>query len=178
MDKKEIIFTGLGGQGIVKSGVILAEAAVLEGKHVVQTQNYGPESRGGCCRADVIIADQDISYPRVNNADIILALSQKGLEKFKDCSKPEAMIIADETLEVGDIKNCRKFNIIKYTEEILKNPQAINMLCLGILASVTNLVSYDALKKAICDNVPKSSIDKNLLAFQAGIDMTEQTLKN
>lgn len=173
MDKKEIIFTGLGGQGIVKSGVILAEAAVLEGKHVVQTQNYGPESRGGCCRADVIIADKDISYPRVNSADIILALSQKGLDKFIKYSKEDAMIIADENIDIEENKNCRKFNIVKYTEDILKNPQSINMLCLGILAATTNLVGYDALKQAICENVPKASIDKNLLAFEAGVNMVE-----
>jgi len=86
MDKREIIFTGLGGQGIVKAGIILAEAAVIEGMHVVQTQNYGPESRGGCCRSDVIIWDKDISYPRVDNADIILALSQSGFDKFKNHS--------------------------------------------------------------------------------------------
>lgn len=176
MCKKEIIFTGLGGQGIVKSGVILAEAAVLEGKHVVQTQNYGPESRGGCCRADVIIADNDICYPRVNNADVIFALSQKGLDKYIECSKKDAVVIVDETLNVGKLKNYKKFNIIKYTEEVLKNPQAINMLCLGILASITKLVGHDALKQAIAENVPKSSIDKNLTAFEAGINMVAGAL--
>ena len=171
MDRKEIILTGLGGQGIVKSGVILAEAAVLEGKHVVQTQNYGPESRGGCCRADVIISNDDIYYPRVSNADILFALSQKGLDKFLQCSKEDAIIIADENLQVEGNKNCKKYDIVKYSEEVLNNPQSINMLCLGILAATTKMVSYEAFKQAICENVPKSSIDKNLLAFQAGIDM-------
>lgn len=173
MDKKEVIFTGLGGQGIVKSGVILAEAAVIDGKHVVQTQNYGPESRGGCCRADVIIADQDICYPRVKSADIVFALSQKGLDKFISHSKPNAMIIADESIDVSHVRNYKKFNIIKYTEETLKNPQGVNMLSLGILAALTKLVSYNALKKAICENVPKASIDKNLSAFEAGYNMVK-----
>lgn len=171
MDKKQIIFTGLGGQGIVKSGVILAEAAVIDRKHVIQTQNYGPESRGGCCRADVIISENDICYPRVTNADIIFALSQKGLDKFIKCSKKEAMIIVDENIDVRNIKNYRRFNIAKYTEDVLKNPQSINMLCLGIFTEITKIVSYEALKEAICKNVPKFSIDKNLLAFEAGINM-------
>lgn len=174
MDKQEIIFTGLGGQGIVKSGVILAEAAVLEGKHVVQTQNYGPESRGGCCRADVIIADKDICYPRVNNADIIFALSQKGFDEFIGYSKKDAVVIADESIDIKNTKNCLKFNIIKYTEEVLQNPQSINMLSLGILAAVTKIVDFENIKKAICDNVPKPSINKNLLAFQAGVNMASE----
>lgn len=171
MDKKQIIFTGLGGQGIVKSGVILAEAAVIDGKHVIQTQNYGPESRGGCCRADVIISEGDICYPRVTNADIIFALSQKGLDKFIKYSKKEAMVIVDENIDVRHIKNYRRFNIAKYTEDVLKNPQSINMLCLGIFTEITKVVSYEALKEAICRNVPKLSIDKNLVAFEAGINM-------
>lgn len=171
MDRKEIILTGLGGQGIVKFGVILAEAAVLERKHVVQTQNYGPESRGGYCRSDVIISNEEIYYPRVSNADILFALSQEGLDKFLQCSKEDAIIIVDENLQVEGNKKCRKYDIVKYSEEILKNSQSINMLCLGILAEATKMVSYEAVRQAICGNVPKSSIDKNLLAFQAGINL-------
>lgn len=176
MYKKEIIFTGVGGQGIVKAGVILAEAAVLEGKHVVQTQNYGPESRGGSCRADVIIASDDIYYPRVGNADVIFALSQAGFNKFIEYSKDNAVIIVDETVDVGDLKKCSRFKIVKYTEEILKNPQGINMICLGILAAMTKLVGYNSLRQAIRENVPKFSIDKNLTAFEAGITMVEGCL--
>jgi len=171
MNKKEIIFTGLGGQGIVKSGVILAEAAVLEGKHVVQTQNYGPESRGGCCRADVIISDEDICYPRVEKADIILALSQSGLDKFKNFCDEDTMIITDNSIDISEEKNVRKFDIFNCTEKVLENTQAINILCLGILAALTNDIDYENIEKAICDNVPKSSIEKNLLAFNTGVNM-------
>jgi 2-oxoglutarate ferredoxin oxidoreductase subunit gamma len=171
MDRKEIILTGLGGQGIVKFGVILAEAAVLERRYVVQTQNYGPESRGGYCRTDVIISNEEIYYPRVSNADILFALSQEGLDKFLQCSKEDAIIVVDENLQVEGNKKCRRYSIVKYSEEILKNSQSINMLCLGILAETTKMVSYEAFRQAICENVPESSIDKNLLAFQAGINM-------
>lgn len=171
MSKKEILFTGLGGQGIVKSGVILAQAAVLEGKHVVQTQNYGPESRGGCCRADVIISDSDICYPKVEKADVILALSQGGLDKFSALAKEDTIIITDKTIESKDEKNILKFDIFKCIDNVLKNPQGINILCLGILAAVTRDIEYKNLEKAICDNVPKKTIEKNLLAFNTGINM-------
>lgn len=169
MDKKEIILTGLGGQGIVKSGIILAEAAVLEGKHVVQTQNYGPESRGGCCRADVIISNDDIYYPRVSNANIIIALTQSGYDKFKEQASEEAMIIVDDSVEVEEADTCVKLPIVKTSEDELKNPQSINMVCLGALAALTNILQYENLKKAIAENVPKATIEKNLLAFDKGI---------
>lgn len=173
MDKREIIFTGLGGQGIVKSGIILAEAAVLEGRHVVQTQNYGPESRGGSCRADVIIWDKDISYPRVDSADIILALSQSGFDKYKANTSEDTIVIADETVNIEGVNNGVKLPLIKAAEDELKNPQSINMLCLGALAAITKLVDYESLKKAISDNVPKATIDKNMIAFHKGVEMGE-----
>ncbi|MGG7163168.1 2-oxoacid:acceptor oxidoreductase family protein [Clostridium ihumii] len=173
MSKKEILFTGLGGQGIVKSGVILAEAAVLEGKHTIQTQNYGPESRGGCCRADVIISDNDICYPRVENPDIILALSQSGLDKFIKNADENTIIITDNSIDAPNKKNVRKFDIFNCTENVLKNSQAINILCLGILAALTKEINYKNIEKAICDNVPKSTINKNLDAFNAGINMVD-----
>lgn len=178
MSKKEIIFTGLGGQGIVKSGVILAEAAVLQGKHVIQTQNYGPESRGGCCRADIIISDEDICYPRVEKVDVILALTQKGLDEFIGYSNDDTLIITDNSIDVVGKENIRKFDIFKYTEEVLKNPQAINILCLGILSALTNEINYENMKKAICDNVPKSTIERNLLAFDKGIGMVNSVNLN
>lgn len=171
MSKREIIFTGLGGQGIVKSGVILAEAAVLEGKHTIQTQNYGPESRGGCCRADVIISDNDIWYPRVNKPDIILALSQNGLDKFIEQADENTMIITDKSIKISEKRNVRKFDIFNCTENELKNSQAINILCLGILAALTKDINYENIERAICDNVPKATIEKNLIAFNKGIEM-------
>lgn len=174
MDKKEIILTGLGGQGIVKSGIILAEAAVLEGKYVVQTQNYGPESRGGCCRADVIISNDDIYYPRVSNANIIIALTQSGYDKFKEQVSEEAVIIVDDSVEVEEADSCVKLPIVKTSEEELKNPQSINMVCLGALAALTNIIKYDNLKKAIEENVPKATIEKNLIAFDKGISIAKK----
>lgn len=173
MDKREIIFTGLGGQGIVKAGIILAEAAVIEGMHVVQTQNYGPESRGGCCRSDVIIWDKDISYPRVDNADIILALSQSGFDKFKNHSSEGGIIIADETVKIDEGINCVKLPLIKTSEAELMNPQSINILCLGAMAAITKIVDYESLKKAIGENVPRATLDKNMVAFNKAISMGE-----
>lgn len=178
MSRKEIIFTGLGGQGIVKSGVILAEAAVMQGKHVIQTQNYGPESRGGCCRADIIISDEAICYPRVENVDVILALTQKGLDEFINFSSKDTLVITDTSINVDKDIEVKKFDIFNCIEKVLKNPQAINILCLGILNGLTNEIDYENMKKAICNNVPKSTIEKNLIAFDKGLGMVKNEILN
>ena len=53
---KQIVLTGTGGQGLILAGIILAEAAVLDGKQAIQTQSYGPEARGGASRAEATTA--------------------------------------------------------------------------------------------------------------------------
>ena len=60
----EIILSGSGGQGLILAGQILAEAVIRDGKNAVQTQSYGPEARGGASKAEVIISNDDIDYPR------------------------------------------------------------------------------------------------------------------
>lgn len=162
MGQKGIILTGLGGQGIVMSGVILAKAAVLDGKNVVQTQNYGPESRGGSCRADVIISDSEIGYPRVDEADIILALSGEGFDKYKDCACEGATVILDKHIETDGCQCGKKFDIVEYAQGVLKRPQAINMILLGILTKVAGLVSYESMVEAIKDSLPPASLEMNI----------------
>jgi 2-oxoglutarate ferredoxin oxidoreductase subunit gamma len=62
----EIRFAGFGGQGIIKSGIITATAAcIYSGKNAVQTQSYGPESRGGACKSEVVISEEEIDFPKV-----------------------------------------------------------------------------------------------------------------
>lgn len=173
MDREEIIFTGLGGQGIVKSGIILAEAAVIQGKHVVQMQNYGPESRGGSCRSDVIISEEKVSYPVVEKPSILLALSQSGFDKYMETCNENTIIITDKSIDTRGFKNVRKFDIFDCVENQIKNLQAINILCLGILSKIIKDIDKDALKEAIADNVPKSTIDSNLIAFSKGIELEE-----
>ena len=75
----EVRLSGEGGQGIVLAGVILAEAAAIyDGKNATQTQVYGPESRGGASKAEVIISDEEIDYPKAMSVNLLLA---RGLVK-------------------------------------------------------------------------------------------------
>ena len=77
----EIRLAGSGGQGLILAGVILAEAAgIYDGKFVCQTQSYGPEARGGASKAEVVISDEEIDYPKAIRPDVLLAMNQKSLE--------------------------------------------------------------------------------------------------
>lgn len=69
MSKLEIRLAGSGGQGIILATIILAEAAVIAGKNTAQSQSYGPEARGGMCKAEVIISDEPIGFTKVTSPD-------------------------------------------------------------------------------------------------------------
>ena len=96
MDERfEIRLSGSGGQGLILAGIILAEAAILDGKNAVQSQSYGPEARGGASRAEVIISNANIDYPKITNTDVLLSLTEEALLKYKYDLRDTGIIILD-----------------------------------------------------------------------------------
>ena len=78
--RREIRIAGFGGQGVILAGIVLGKAASLyDGLYAVQTQSYGPEARGGASRAEVVISDEEIDYPKVQSPDILVAMSHEAL---------------------------------------------------------------------------------------------------
>ena len=94
----EIRLVGEGGQGVILAGIILAEAAAIyDGLQVVQSQSYGPEARGGASKSEVIISDQEIDFPEVIHADLVIALSQEACDKYGQSLKDDGLLIVDTT---------------------------------------------------------------------------------
>ena len=94
MERYRLVFSGSGGQGVVTASIILAEAAVLhEGLNAVQSQSYGPEARGGATRADVIISDSDIRFPKVNQPNILVCLTQEAYNRFSELIRPGGLLL-------------------------------------------------------------------------------------
>jgi 2-oxoglutarate ferredoxin oxidoreductase subunit gamma len=164
--RKEIQLAGFGGQGIVLSGLILGEAAILDGLNAVQTQSYGPESRGGAARADVIISDSPIDYPKVVAPDILVALSQPAYDKYRaDVGKKAMVIIDSDLVESDETALCVPFS--KLADELGRRIVA-NVIMLGTLARVSGCVSRESLEQAVLKNIPKGTEELNLRALAAG----------
>ncbi|MFP4081575.1 MAG: 2-oxoacid:acceptor oxidoreductase family protein [Candidatus Aminicenantes bacterium] len=168
--RKEIRMVGFGGQGIVLAGVILGEAAVKEGLNAVQTQSYGPESRGGAARSEVVISDGMIDYPKVVAPDFLLVFSQPGFDKYGQDVKRSTRIIIDRDLVKTNRKNVIKVPFLKAAEKIGRKMVA-NTVMVGYLASAFRLASEKSMKEAILEHVPKGTEDLNLKAFRKGWDM-------
>jgi len=174
--RKEIRFSGFGGQGIILSAVILGRAAVMyDNKFAVQTQVYGPEARGGASMSQVVIDDDEILYPKVSVPDVYVIMSQEGFEKYGAGAQESAVMLIDSTL-VHSRPKCRCIEI-PATGEAKANLKVIvaNIVMLGALVAATHVVSEESLKKAILDSVPKGTEDLNLKAMQLGLELGKQS---
>ncbi len=92
---EEIIIAGFGGQGVLSMGKILAYSGVMQDKEVSWMPSYGPEMRGGTANVSVIISDERISSPIINQFDTAIILNQQSLDKFESAVKPGGMLLYD-----------------------------------------------------------------------------------
>jgi len=174
MKRYEIRIAGFGGQGVVTIGKIAGVAAALyDKKNAVQTQSYGPESRGGACKSEVVLSDGDIHYPKVRTADVLVALSQLAQDIYLKDLKPGGLLIIDPLTVIKDPprSDLRVFKVP--TAEIaveVGNKKFQNMVALGALCQLTGVISREALEKSISENVPPKTLTQNLEAFKKGID--------
>lgn len=168
--KTEIRLAGTGGQGVILASVILAEAAgVHEGRFVVQTQSYGPEARGGASRADVIIADEPILYPKCRKLDVLVCLSQLAAEKYFEDLKVRGTAIIDSFY----VRECPREGAIcvPMTETArteLGRELFTNIVMLGVLARITRAVKLESLEKAVANRAPAKTLDLNKKALALG----------
>jgi 2-oxoglutarate ferredoxin oxidoreductase subunit gamma len=178
--RKEVLITGLGGQGIVLAGQVLGMAACLK-DHLESTltQSYGPEARGGACSAQVIISDKPIRYPYVRNADILVCMSQTGYDKYRGLLKDDGTLIIDQDMVRSAESTAGGIFPIPATRlaEELGRKMMANIVMLGFVTSVTGAASLEAMLASVADSVPKGTEDTNIAAFSKGYDFGQALLK-
>ena len=177
----EIRVGGFGGQGIIRTGLILAAAACVYGdKNAVETASYGPESRGGRCRSEVVISDGEIDFPKVENPDILVAMSQEAYLEYIGDLKENGVLLVDPDLVPNQRKDLKatvyKVPATRLAEE-LGNKIVANVVMIGAFTATTNMLEVDHVKESIKRNVPKATIELNLEAFEKGYEYGKNLLK-
>jgi 2-oxoglutarate ferredoxin oxidoreductase subunit gamma len=171
----EIRLSGEGGQGIVLAGVILAEAAAIyDGKNATQTQVYGPESRGGASKAEVIISDEEIDYPKAMSVDLLLALTQPAADKYGYDVRPAGIVIVDSAKVLTPPEGSfavHRLPIIETAKEAVGKTMVANIVSLGAIVGLSKVVSRPAIERAILARVPKGTEDLNRRALEAGFSL-------
>ncbi len=172
----ELRLAGKGGQGIVLAGLLLAEAAILAGKHATHAQTYGPESRGGASKADVIISDGPIDYLWPSELDALVALSQEGWDRNSRQVRHGGLVVVDsENVACPggvDVEQCA-FPITAIAKQRLGTAVGANVVALGVLVALSHVVPVEAAEQAIAARRPGGSAEPSLRAFRAGLDLVE-----
>ncbi|MCR4441481.1 MAG: 2-oxoacid:acceptor oxidoreductase family protein [Peptococcaceae bacterium] len=181
--RKEIVLSGYGGQGLILAGVLLGEAvAIHEGMNVTQNQSYGVQARGGECKSEVIISDEEINYAEIEHPDILLAMSQSALNEYGPEVKDGALVIVDSSFvkDISMINNTGNIYMVPITEiACAKTNKAIlaNVVALGVLSSLSGIVSEESLEKVILKRAPAGTEEINLRALAGGIYEAKQVKK-
>jgi 2-oxoglutarate ferredoxin oxidoreductase subunit gamma len=178
-DKYQIRLSGSGGQGMITAGVILAEAAgVHDGKNVVQSQSYGPEARGGASKAEVIISDKEIFFPKATAIDILLAMTQEAWDKYSDDLKPDGVAIVDSfyVKNVGR-QGVHMLPLSQTAREEVGIEIVANFIALAAIAELTGIVTKQALEKSMLARVPKGTEEKNRKALEIGYRLAKAVKK-
>ena len=175
MEKYRFLLSGSGGQGIITLSILLAEAAVLhEGLNAVQSQMYGPQARGGSTRADVIISDTPIFYPKVSQPNILVALTADAAAKYLGLIRPGGICLYDPGLLTPNVRVDARFKAIPMHAAVLEKigkPVVYNICVLGALATVTKTVSLKSLEKTLAGRFRAAQLPDNLEALYLGAQL-------
>ncbi len=172
-NRQEIRLCGYGGQGIILAGYIIGQAAsIFDGKNTTFIQDYGPEARGGACRADVVISAEAVLYPYIIAPSVLIAMSQEAYNKYYTKNRHNALVIIE-----GDLVKPRETSggglltvpATRMAEELGRVTVA-NVVMLGFFTAVTGIVSIDAMRKSILASVPKGTEELNMRAIERGYE--------
>jgi 2-oxoglutarate ferredoxin oxidoreductase subunit gamma len=153
------------------AGILLAEAAIRDGKNVVQTQSYGPEARGGASRSEVVLSEGEIRYPKVIQADITLCMSQEACDRYGGQVRQGGLLILDaDHVTRAPTTRAVRVPMTTLARDVTGRAITANVVGLGLLAGLTGIVSREALEAAIRDRAPQGTADVNLKALAAGYD--------
>ncbi len=169
----KIRIAGIGGQGIIQTGAILALAGMYDIKNVSQASTYGPESRGTPSRTDVIISDSDIDYPYIEKADILIVMAQKAYELYQSDLKESNKLFYDSGKIKVEKADNNSFAIPASALAIkeLNNPLMAGIIMLSFVIKKTGIISFDSLKKAIRESVPEEYVSVNMKAVEIGASL-------
>lgn len=172
----EIRLSGFGGQGLITLGRLLGSALALgHGYYVTQTQSYGPEARGGSSRADLVVSSQPISYPKTEQLDLLVALSQEACNGYYPYLKRTGLLVVDTTLVKHTPTNV--FLGLPFTQmarDQIGNPLTINTLVMGAVSHLLDFADVKLMRKGLEANMPAKIVDVNVKAFTLGLKQAKK----
>lgn len=174
MARTEIKIGGFGGQGVILSGYIIGRAAsIFDDKHATMIQAFGPEARGSACSAQVVVSGEPIAYPYITAPQVMIVMSQEAYTKFApELAEGGVLITEEELVKTHNLRKDLKHFTIPATRiaEELGRKMVLNIVMMGFLTAVTDIVSCEAMRSAVKASVPRGTEKLNLDAFNRGYE--------
>jgi 2-oxoglutarate ferredoxin oxidoreductase subunit gamma len=170
----EIIFAGFGGQGILFAGMMLAYAGMDEGQQVTWLPSYGPEMRGGTANVTVIIGDEEIGSPLVQQPQIAVVFNLPSMEKYEPLVRPDGLLVYNSSLiDIPPSRTDITYLPVPANEiaETLDQIKTANMVILGAMVAATQVLPLEAISQALRNHLPpdkQSLLASNQQALQKG----------
>jgi 2-oxoglutarate ferredoxin oxidoreductase subunit gamma len=175
MKRYEIRLSGSGGQGVILASIILADAVIEQGLNAIQTQSYGPEARGGASKAEVIISNEQINYPKIRKANILLSLTQKAYDKYVASLDKDGVLIVDEDIKLSGNEPIKVYRlpILKNALDKFETNMVANIISIGAIYEIIgeDMIDKDIMIRSISGRVPPPTVQKNIEAFEEGIKL-------
>jgi 2-oxoglutarate ferredoxin oxidoreductase subunit gamma len=180
-DHYEARFAGVGGQGVILAGKILAYGMVcFEDCKALETPTYTAQVRGGATKVDVVIDKEHIEYPRTENLDFFLSLHQKAFSIYYKEIKPDAIVVVDPNLTPkvpADIpQKLVMVDLIDIAKKTMGKTLYSAVIAVGLFAGMTKIIKESNIQKAVIDNAPKGTEIDNLKAVKIGLELGKKAL--
>ena len=175
-----IVTAGFGGQGVMLMGRIIAESAMHDGKNVTWLPSYGPEMRGGTANCTVVISNEDIGSPVIDEPDAVIAMNIPSMFRFEKDLKNDGLLLVNSSVVDREPtrKDVKVFKIdANDIADEIGNVKVLNMVALGAFAKTSGIITFDSIKKSLEETMTgkkKAFLDINIKAVQEGMEKSKK----
>ena len=153
--------------------IVVKGASIYDNKYATMNQSFGPEARGGSCSATLVIDEKRVDYPYISSPGIMIAMSQPAYDKYEpEVLETGTLIIEEELVKPRKARGTQKIYAIpatRFAEEI-GHKIVLNIIMIGFYAAITDIASVESMRDSVKSNVPASTIELNMQAFEKGYD--------
>lgn len=171
--KKELLFSGIGGQGIMNLGEILCHAAIKAGYNVTFSPVYGAEKRGGRTMCNIVVST-DIECQIVSEADVMLIMDEKSLADYQHLAGEQGVLILNAQVETTPDSPCKNVKTVPFIQTAMElgNAKVANMIALGYVIKFLDFIPYDVVEELVKETFAKKEklIPLNLKALKTGYE--------
>ena len=181
--RRQLRFVGVGGQGVILAGEILAEAKIQDGGYGVKASTYTSQVRGGPTKVDILLDDSEILYPYANEGEVefMIATAQVSYDQFKTGVKEGGIIVVEPNLVHASDEDRKKWRIIEIpiitiAKEEVGNVITQSVVALAITIEMTKVLPSDLVIDVMLSKVPPKVHEANKLAYELGTKYAKEAL--